>query len=463
MGIDKCPTKYLLTEMKLTVPALEIDPKEGFSSDKDIFKREQFGRNILNVIENINDELVLAIDAPWGEGKTTFIKMWRGMLAKEEYTSIYFDAFENDYQDDPFLAIAAEIYSIIDDDKESTKSHFKEKTISALKIFGRVGLRLGIKAMTAGVLDDTIFEETNTIKDVSKEASDLVDSYVNQRLENAKQDKQNLLEFKRTLNNLASDIGDDKPLIFIIDELDRCKPPFALAILENIKHLYSVENIVFVLVMNRTQIEESVRCEYGSGVEASKYLQKFVHLWASLPKRNDDYKHDAEEYLLNCLDRMDFVAVNQTRKTAREIYKELVVHYNLSLREIERSLTNYSLLYNMSNDNLPFYHQQMQVYLSIIKVINPEIYRELSNNSISYQKVVEETLLETLEINFLGIDNLLTFSLKCCLLSKEEMHEFIDKATEYPQDKSNMIQKYDMAKSCLEHTLKWMNTFSTAY
>lgn len=60
--------------MKLTVPPLEIDPNEGFSPDKDIFERQRFGKNLLNIIENIKDELVIAVNAPWGEGKTTFIK-----------------------------------------------------------------------------------------------------------------------------------------------------------------------------------------------------------------------------------------------------------------------------------------------------------------------------------------------------------------------------------------------------
>ena len=375
--------------MKLTVPPLEINPNEGFSTDKDIFEREKFGRNILNIIENINDELVLAIDAPWGEGKTTFIKMWRGMLSKEGIQSIYFDAFENDYQEDSFLAIAAEIYSIIDDEEQEKKSQFKDKTVSALKTLGRVGLRIGIKTATAGFLDDTIFEDTKTIKDVSKEASDLVDSYVSKRLENVKQDKKNLLEFKNSLDQLASSIGNDKPLIFIIDELDRCKPPFALAILENIKHLYSVKNIVFVLVMNRTQIEESVKCEYGSGVEASKYLQKFVHVWASLPKSKDEYKCDAEKYLLDCLNRMDFTVETQNQSEGIKVYKQLVVHYNLSLREIERSLTNYSLIHNIKRGRLPLDYQVIQVYLSIIKVIKPGVYYRLSNNNnISYEELV---------------------------------------------------------------------------
>lgn len=452
--------------MKLTVPPLEIAPNEGFSPDKDIFERKAFGRNILNIIENINDELVLAIDAPWGEGKTTFIKMWRGMLAGEGIKSIYFDAFENDYQEDSFLAIAAEIYSIIDDKKEEEKSQFKEKTVSALKILGRAGSRIVTKSLIGFALDDTFFDDTNTIKDVSKEASDLVDSYVDKRLENAKQDKQSLLEFKESLDNLASTIGNDKPLIFIIDELDRCKPPFALAILENIKHLYSVKNIVFVLVLNRNQIEESVKCEYGSGVEASKYLQKFVHLWASLPKRKDKYKSDAEEYLLYCLQRMDFKANNSAQQQSLKTYQQLVVHYNLSLREIERTLTNFSLVYNMTAGKLDECYRLILVYLSIIKVINPEIFNKLSNNDISYQELVQETSLKTLEdeswlINYHIDKHPLTYLLHYCLTSQQEYIKFLEESKR--ESSFNNFRNIFTAQNrdLVKKTCKWMNTFKT--
>ncbi len=89
--------------MKLTVPPLQIEQNAGFTPEKDIFNRKDFGQNLLNLITNVDDELVIALDAPWGEGKTTFIKMWQGMLAQEEIKSIYFDAFANDYQKEPFL------------------------------------------------------------------------------------------------------------------------------------------------------------------------------------------------------------------------------------------------------------------------------------------------------------------------------------------------------------------------
>ncbi len=347
------------------------------------------------------------------------------------------------------------------------KSQFKDKTVSALKTLGRVGLRIGIKTATAGFLDDTIFEDTKTIKDVSKEASDLVDSYVSKRLENVKQDKKNLLEFKNGLDQLASSIGNDKPLIFIIDELDRCKPPFALAILENIKHLYSVKNIVFVLVMNRTQIEESVKCEYGSGVEASKYLQKFVHLWASLPKSNDKNKCDAKKYLRDGLKKMDFTVETEDQSKGIEVYKQLVVHYNLSLREIERSLTNYSLIHNIKRGRLPLDYQVIQVYLSIIKVIKPGVYYRLSNNNISYEELVlvHDTSLSALQdkswLQSFKIDgHLLKFLLRYCLSSEEEIQTFIDDNIENHQIKQRLYYEMDrIDRDILKTICKWMNTF----
>ena len=82
-------TAFLLTackecQVKLTVPPLEIGEDEGFSEDKNIFKRRQFGERLANLIENTDGELVIALDAPWGEGKSTFIKMWQGYLKSKD-------------------------------------------------------------------------------------------------------------------------------------------------------------------------------------------------------------------------------------------------------------------------------------------------------------------------------------------------------------------------------------------
>ncbi len=90
--------------MRLTVPPLEISEEDGVSKE-DIFKRKQFGERLSNLIQNTEENLVIALHAPWGEGKSTFIKMWCGHLKNKNngIHTIYFDAFENDHQSSPFL------------------------------------------------------------------------------------------------------------------------------------------------------------------------------------------------------------------------------------------------------------------------------------------------------------------------------------------------------------------------
>ncbi len=104
-------------------------------------------------------------------------------------------------------------------------------------------------------------------------------------LKSASKDKAVVNEFKKYLEKLPTKLGG-KSIVFIIDELDRCKPPFALEIVEVVKHLFAVPNMTFILVMNRAQLEASVEHEYGTG-DPSKYLQKFINLWVSLPKSDE--------------------------------------------------------------------------------------------------------------------------------------------------------------------------------
>lgn len=386
--------------MKLLVPPIEISDDQGFLSDVDIFNRKPFGEALLSLIQNTEDELVLALDAPWGEGKSTFIRMWRGLLSEKNVPNVYFDAFENDYQADPFLAISSQIYSLIDDEDEESHKEFKDKATSALKVIGRAGIRIGIKALTAGVLDETVLEDTGNIKDASKEASDLVDGYIASQLTKVDEDKECLAAFKEYLALLGEKLGGEGRVVFIIDELDRCKPKFALSLIESIKHLFSVPNITFLLVMNRSQLEEAVRCEYGSGVDASRYLQKFVSIWTSLPKSNDRYTSIPKKYLQNCLSRMEYQLQTRTHESTIEFFEDLVTYYDLSLREIERSLTSFAIVHNVTDGNLNSDYSWISVFVAVIKATKPDIYRRLANNSITYEEILDEASLAGLKADW---------------------------------------------------------------
>lgn len=439
--------------MKLLVPSINITEDDGFSPEFDIFNRKPFGDALLNLVQNTEDELVLALDAPWGEGKSTFIKMWQGLLKEKNVPYVYFDAFENDYQTDPFLAISSQIYSLIEEGDVDSHKEFKDKAISALKVVGRASLRVGVKALTAGVLDETVFEETGSIKDTAKEASDLVDNFISNQLTKANEDKEILKAYKEYLTLLGEKLGGEGNVVFIIDELDRCKPKFSLSLLESIKHLFSVPNITFLLVMNREQLEEAVRCEYGRGVDASKYLQKFVSIWTTLPKPAKRGKSVPERYLLNCLNRMEYPIQVRGDDSGISFFEDLVKYYNLSLRDIERSLTNFAIIHNIMNGSINNHYFYLSVFIAITKSTRPDSYRKLLRETITYNELMEEAALTGLNLNSRGVSETHYFNhiLKYYLGTNIEVEELIE------QGEFNQYQLTD--REAISNICNWLEAF----
>lgn len=436
--------------MKLFVPPLELTSLEGFTDEKDIFKRKDFGEKLTHLIKSTDDEWVLAIDAPWGEGKTTFIKMWKASLQQDnDISCVLFDAFEHDYQQDPFLAIAREIYDLIGDKEVDLKESFKKKSSAAFKTLVRVAIRVGLKASIAGIFDDTVFEGSGAEDDISS----TLDQYVAEQLESVKKDKESLEYFKAFLKELPQQLGKKK-LVFIIDELDRCRPPFALEILEKIKHLFSVPNVVFVLSLNREQLEESIRCEYGRSVDASQYLQKFINIWAHLPKLEDKYMSDAKQYICQCLNLMDLDSDRtQYRQDMVETLADLADYYHLSLRAIERILTNLAILKN-SRGVLDEPYTKISVYLAVIKVHYPSSYKKLSSGELSYKALLEETELNNLRSKQ-GVHDPQGHFIKWILFYSMSAHEDIEAF----KTRNNFPTPAYYSKVDIPLLCKWMNMF----
>lgn len=98
--------------MHVYPPPLVIEDDEGFSSERDIFGRGTLAKGMTNLVSSVDSPLVIAFDGIWGSGKSTFLKMWAGELRKGGYPVILFDAFENDYIEDAFAALARELIEI---------------------------------------------------------------------------------------------------------------------------------------------------------------------------------------------------------------------------------------------------------------------------------------------------------------------------------------------------------------
>ncbi|MEO5703141.1 MAG: P-loop NTPase fold protein, partial [Gammaproteobacteria bacterium] len=332
--------------MRLTTPRLEIE--EGNAFEQDALDRKKFGVSLMNLVSRSDDALVIALNAPWGEGKTTFIKMWQGLLKENNVNSIYFDAFENDYVDDAFIAIASQIVSFIEMELSSTssaKKNLKDLKKNAAKVGAQLltwTVKLGIKAATLGVINASDIEALNDIKsDLAKDTSEVLSKYVQERIQSHKKNVQSIKSFKDTLSATADIIRQEtgKPLIIIIDELDRCKPTYAVEIIEKIKHLFSVPNVVFILVMHKPQLEEAVKSVYGQGVNANIYLQKFINIECSLPKNIDPRNINDYRRYCNRLYQLHKLETWNDKPGLLNSVTALARHFDLSLRELEKCFT----------------------------------------------------------------------------------------------------------------------------
>ena len=402
--------------MKLTVPKIKIKEDEGFSADNDIFSRKEFGERLANLIEQSHGNLVLALDAQWGEGKSTFIQMWRGHIGhirENKIKSIYFDAFENDYQKDPFLALAAEIYELTKNKSKEKRKEFEKKASNAVKSMVRGALKIGVRAASSGILDGSCVDAAE--KDISTILSDQVDLIISDRLKNTTKDKLAISQFREYLEEFAS--NEKEPIVFVIDELDRCRPDFALDLIEQIKHLFSVNGITFLLVLNRAQLEESIRSRYGNKVGATLYLQKFVNLWLSLPRKSDQYKDHGAEYVRYAINSMLVDNEVFQNNESIELLIEIVKSTKPSFREIEQILSYFALLQNMK-DNSRFYssYQIMFSFICFLKASKPSLITRIINDDIDAKELISLSKITAtsngVELRYVDyLFNMITFDL----------------------------------------------------
>ena len=91
-----------------------INKDNPFENDK--LNREIEANNLTNLFNLVDNQMVLAIDSPWGTGKSSFLKMWNQKLINEGYDTIFFNAWENDFVEDAFIAFVDEIREALEEE-----------------------------------------------------------------------------------------------------------------------------------------------------------------------------------------------------------------------------------------------------------------------------------------------------------------------------------------------------------
>lgn len=311
-----------------------IRPKPLEISDADIFSNDCLGRQpqivaFSRVIENSSTPLVMSLEGSFGSGKTEFINFWAEYLGKKGFENIIkFNAWENDYLADPILGLIQSLAKAPSLNQGSRKS-LKVLTTMAhdflMKAF-RPFAKMMMLYVSGGLVNPGIIDATVDTLGESVEKW-LAEPDIREK-------------FRTQLKEVVSLKKGDTPIIFFIDDLDRCQPLFALSLLERIKHFFDVEGVVFVLAMNRRALESSVAKVYGNEMDAPGYLRRFFDLNCNLKSRGSEAKS-----LVNSFFARLEVATSSTPEQMNAVKVVFAAALEeLSFRDLEKAISLFHIL-----------------------------------------------------------------------------------------------------------------------
>lgn len=322
------------------------------------------------------------------------------------FQCVYFNAWENDFCDDPFFAFFAELQESVDELKYKGRKKEKIKNfLDEMKTLGghllRQSLPIGLKLAAMGLGVDFV---EKLLSATGEELSQAMEKLGDDKITEYKNEKETREKFKNNLGKLASlIIGEDDetkpPIVIFVDELDRCRPTYAIELLENIKHLFSVEGIFFVLGLDREQLAHSVKSVYGAGMEADGYLRRFIDLEYQLP---DPSLEDYCNYLWDVFALDEVYGKNV--KGSQPIYQlrttllMLSSLFYFSLRELNQFFSRLNIVIRLITfDNLlPEY----LVFLMALKLSKPTLYNQLNEGTKNYLEVIDQVIAENKDNEF---------------------------------------------------------------
>ncbi|MGN2252601.1 P-loop NTPase fold protein [Frateuria sp. GZRe12] len=254
--------------------------------------------------------LTISLDADWGYGKSFFVRHWAHDLRGKGHPVVMFDAWENDIGEAASIALMAVIKDELEEwekrlpNGERLKKRISKSTSEVVRNLRRAVLpatKVVVESLikkTTGIavgelLDLSTDRDDHTgVKDLSSATSATIEKGLDRvfkaALDEHKSKSIAIKEFKESLGNLVEafeqSLSANLPMFVFVDEVDRCRPSYAIKLLEEIKHVFGARNVCFVLSTNQNQLAESIRAIYGAGFDAQRYLKRFFDRRCQLPE-----------------------------------------------------------------------------------------------------------------------------------------------------------------------------------
>ena len=358
------------------------------------------------LLANLNKNVTISIDGRWGTGKTYFVKQFKYIVEHiENYNDnkiftaeekvafnkihnsslvIYYNAWENDSHAN---ALESLIYNILNEYPNMKNQVVDFKDFK--KVFKKISRDIIYKG-TLELLDINNFDDLNSFEDLSKEITTIE-------------------EKKKSFNQLIDCIlGEKNRLILMIDELDRCKPSFAIELLETIKHFYNNDKVTVIVSTNNYELSNTIRNYYGNDFDGYGYLNKFYDSIISLDRIN------IKKYLQM---KYNFC----TRTWAWHDFSYLVmIHFNFSLRECNRYVSLYNMLISYIENDRKYFEDRNYIHTCILMPIVLALkIKDIDKYNLFINKEGEQIIVDFLDKSVSNDEKYVSWIKELCMVSTD--------------------------------------------
>lgn len=343
---------------RLTLEATDENILESIKNNT--LHRNEDVKEFVETLDSIEGNMFISLDAAWGDGKTFFVRQvektleyvtkrdWgeenedfkklksffqntclRSVVLNKSYFPVYYNAWLYDNHDDPLLSLVltivktTEVYLNTTPDK-TVKEHVSELIEGFSVSIGNMQLNPFSKSTEKDILSSV-----KTAEQIREMVKDILNCVITEKAQR---------------------------MVIFLDELDRCRPSFAIEMLERIKHYFEDERIIFVVSVNKEQLIHTISKCYGYGFDSSGYLNKFFDLNAHMP--------------ISLRGSSLFDVYYPEQKYFTRISEGLNIYYKLSLRD---SLVYKQRLQNIDLTYIYDYDTQgccLSLYVPIIVVLD---------------------------------------------------------------------------------------------
>lgn len=448
-----------ITIQKHPEKTLEEIKKQAHPFEDDLLDRKEIANHLVQIIKNTKSPFVFNINSPYGTGKTFFLTRLKVLLEQEKCTSVLYNSWETDWANDPFVAILEEITEEINHLLKSKNSLITNAAKEAWKYVYSAAVSLG-KELSKSCLPPLSTIIFNTIKEAIKMKSNSAHAISIEQYQRIKLAKQNLI------NAMAKFTSKLRfPLVIIIDELDRCRPDYSVRTLEAIKHFFNIPNMVFILAIDRDQIESAISVLYGKKIEnhSSEYLRKFIDYDFYLPQPNP-YKfidmllaiHIGELVAPFCeMSRLSFTTPLHTNAKiieGKELYPQIMEYmryllvmiseyFQFSLRTQEQLILRLRVFISTLNKQTNIFIPELAIWLTALYLFDQDVFSSFERHRNSEMLLVKSItdadaklrpLIEKERVNMRAANELIKPSLTTCF--EQPLTIYLDKLLRSDRD-----------------------------